>query len=156
MATAGDSGAIRVQGLRETIKSLEALGADKTEIVGANFRAAETLRKQASPLVPVYAGTTSKASGKTYVYKSGGALKSSLRSSRAKGYAAVVAGNARVPYANPIHFGWFEDKENFIQKNIKPNLFLYRAMSVVKFQIIQDYDRDMQQLIDKYELGDNK
>lgn len=156
MATAGDSGAIRVQGLREAIKSLEALGADKAEIVGANFRAAETLRKQATPLVPVYDGTTNRASGKTYVYKSGGALKSSLRSSKAKGYAAVIAGNARVQYANPVHFGWFEDKNNFVQKNIKPNLFLYRAMSVVKYQIIQDYDRDMQHLIDKYGLGDKK
>jgi hypothetical protein len=155
MGTAGDSGAIRVQGLRETIKSLEALGADKTEIVAANFKAAETLRKQALPLVPVYDGTTNKESGKTYRYKSGGALKSSLRSSRAKGYAAVIAGNSRVLYANPIHFGWFEDKNNFIEKNIKPNLFLYRAMSVVKFQIIEDYDRDMQQLIAKYGL-DNK
>lgn len=154
MSTAGDSGAIRVRGLRETIKSLEALGADKAEIVKANFQAAETLRKQALPLVPVYDGTTNKKNGRTYVYKSGGALKSSLRSSKAKGYARVIAGNARVQYANPVHFGWFEDKNNFVQKNIKPNLFLYRALNVVKYKIIEDYNRDMQQLIQKYGLGD--
>ena len=154
MDTAGDSGAIRVRGLRETIKSLEALGADKTEIVNANFQAAETLRIQAKPLIPVYDGTTNKKNGRTYVYKSGGALKSSLRSSKAKGYARVVAGNSRVQYANPVHFGWFEDKNNFVQKNIKPNLFLYRALRVVKYKIVEDYNRDMQQLIDKYGLGD--
>lgn len=154
MATAGDSGAIRVQGLRETIKSLEALGADRAEIVKANFQAAETLRRQAQPLVPVYDGTKNRANGRTYVYKSGGSLKASLRSSKAKGYAKVVAGNSRVLYANPVHFGWFTDKNNFIDKNIKPNLFLYRAMNVVKYKIIEDYNRDMQQLIDKYGLGD--
>lgn len=138
MSTASNGGSIRVEGLRETIKNLEALGADKSEIVDANYRAAETLRRQALPNVPVRSG----------------ALKASLRSSRAKGYAQVMMGNARVVYANPIHWGWFYDKEWFIQKNIKPNLFLYRALSSTKDEIVQRYNQDMQQLIQKYGLGD--
>lgn len=137
MSTA-TGGSIRVEGLRETIKQLEALGADKSEIVDANFRAAETLRQQAQAQVPVRTGR----------------LKSTLRSSKAKGYAQVSMGNARVVYANPIHWGWFYDKEWFIQKNIKPNLFLYRALGATKDQIMQRYNQDMQQLINKYGLGD--
>lgn len=136
--SAATGGSIRVEGLRETIKQLEALGADKSEIVEANYRAAETLRLQASANVPVRSG----------------ALLASLRSSKAKGYAQVAMGNARVVYANPIHWGWFYDKNNFVQKNIKPNLFLYRALGSTKDQIMERYNQDMQQLIDKYGLGD--
>jgi hypothetical protein len=62
-------------------------------------------------------------------------------------------GNSRVVYANPIHWGWFYDKEWFIQKNIKPNLFLYRALGQQLNKIVADYNRDMQNLIDKYGLG---
>jgi hypothetical protein len=141
MATIGQTGgSVRVEGLRETIKQLEALGADKTEIVNANFQAAEILRRAALPNVPVRTGN----------------LRKTLRSSKAKGYAQVAIGNARVVYANPIHWGWFYDKEWFIQKNIKPNLFLYRALGQTLDEILVKYDQDMQQLIDKYGLGDNQ
>ena len=154
MPTIGQTGGVvRVTGLRETIKQLEALGADKQEIVDANFQAAETLRKAALPYVPLYQGNRG-ANGKLYQYKSPGSLRSSLRSSKAKGYAQVLMGNSRVVYANPIHWGWFYDKEWFIQKNIKPNLFLYRALGSTKDQIMERYNQDMQQLIDKYGLGD--
>lgn len=154
MPTIGQTGGVvRVTGLRETIKQLEALGADKAEIVNANFEAAETLRKAALPNVPLYRGNQGE-NERLYQYKSPGSLKSTLRSSKAKGYAQVQMGNARVPYANPIHWGWFYDKEWFIQKNIKPNLFLYRALGQTLDSILVKYDRDMQNLIDKYGLGD--
>jgi hypothetical protein len=140
MATVGDAGgSIRVTGLRETIKELEALGASKQEIVDANVRAAETLKAAALPLVPERTGR----------------LKTTLRVSKAKGYAQVLMGNAKVVYANPIHWGWYYDKENFIQKNIKPNKFLYRALGSRLDRIVEEYNRDMQNLINKYGLGDN-
>ena len=141
MATVGNTGgSIRVLGLRETIKDLEALGASKQEIVDANMRAAETLKTAALPLVPVLSGR----------------LKSTLRVSKAKGYAQVMMGNARVPYANPVHWGWFYDKEWFIYKNIKPNKFLYRALGTKLDTIVHEYNKDMQNLINKYGLGDKK
>jgi hypothetical protein len=153
MPTIGQTGGVvRVTGLRETIKQLEALGASKQEIVDANFQAAETLRKAALPYVPLYQGNRG-ANGVLYQYKTPGSLRSSLRSSKAKGYAQVLMGNSRVVYANPIHWGWFYDKKWFIQKNIKPNLFLYRALSQQLNKIVADYNRDMQNLIDKYGLG---
>lgn len=140
MPTVGDTGgSIKVEGLRETIKQLEALGADKAELVNMNMRAAETLISATRPLVPVRTGN----------------LLDSIRASKTKGYAQVVMGNRRVPYANPIHWGWFYDKEWFIQKNIKPNKFLYRALGNVSEKIMAEYDKDLQDLFDKYGFGAN-
>lgn len=153
MALAGQGGSIRVEGLRATIKGLEALGASKQEIVDINFQAAETLRKAALQYVPTYRGNQG-ANKQLYQYKAPGTLRSTLRSSKAKGYAQVLMGNARVVYANPIHWGWLEDKEWFIKKNIKPNMFLYRALSQQYKHIISDYNKGMQDLINKYGLGD--
>ena len=139
MPTVGNTGgSVQVEGLREAIKRLESLGAQKGELVSINLQAAETLIAAASPLVPRRTGN----------------LASTLRASKTKGYAQVAMGNARVPYANPIHWGWFYDKEWFIQKNIKPNRFLYRALDRVKDKIMADYEQDLQKLFNKYGLGE--
>jgi hypothetical protein len=139
MPTVGNTGgSVQVEGLREAIKRLESLGAQKDELVSINLQAAETLIAAASPLVPRRTGN----------------LASTLRASKTKGYAQVAMGNARVPYANPIHWGWFYDKEWFIQKNIKPNRFLYRALDRVKDKIMADYEQDLQKLFNKYGLGE--
>jgi hypothetical protein len=147
-------GSIQVEGLRQTIKQLEALGASKDEIVKLNVDAANTLIPAVLPEIPVYKGTHNKKTNKYYRYKGGGALKSSLRASKAKGYAQVAIGNRSVPYAGPIHWGWYYDKEYFIDKNIQPNKFLYRGLSKVYQKIIHDYDKGIQALIDKYGLGE--
>lgn len=139
MPTVGDTGgSIKVEGLRQAIKQLEALGADKAELVNMNMRAAETLISATRPLVPVRSGN----------------LLTSLRASKTKGYAQVVMGNRRVVYANPIHWGWLEDKEWFIKKNIRPNKFLYRGLDKVLPKIMAEYDRDLQDLFSKYGFGE--
>ena len=139
MPTVGDTGgSVQVEGLREAIKNLESLGAQKNELVSINLKAAETLIAAARPEVPFRSGK----------------LLESLRASKTKGYAQVSMGNARVPYANPIHWGWFYDKEWFIQKNIKPNRFLYRALDRVQSKIMADYEQGLQELFTKYGLGE--
>lgn len=154
MALSGTSGgSIKVEGLRETIKNLEALGAAKADIVALNLEAANTVLRAAEPMVPVYNGTHNTKTNKRYFYKSGGDLERSMRASKTKGYAQIVMGNARVPYANPIHWGWFEDKNNFVEKNIKPNPFLKRALDANYARVISEYDKGMQTLIDRYGLG---
>ncbi len=154
MALSGTTGgSIKVDGLRETIKQLEALGASKTELVEINYKAAQTIASAAEPNVPVYNGTRNTKTGKRYYYKSGGDLKRSLRASKAKGYAAVIMGNRKVQYANPIHWGWLYDRENFVQKNIKPNVFLKRALDQNYQKVISDYDKNIQRLLDKYGVG---
>jgi hypothetical protein len=139
MATVGNTGgSVQVEGLREAIKSLESLGASKEELVAINLKAANTLLEAARPKVPVQSGD----------------LLRTLRASKTKAYAQVSMGNNRVPYANPIHWGWFYDKEWFIQKNIKPNRFLYRALDQVLDKIMADYEQGLQELFTKYGLGE--
>jgi len=151
-----ESGSIKVEGLQKTIKALQAFGADKAEIQNLNLHAAQTILATASPNVPVYRGSRGEGKKKFYVYKSGGSLQKSLRASKTVNYAMVRAGNARVPYANPIHWGWFEDKNNFVQKNIRPKAFFMTALKRDYRKLIADYDRGLQQLIDKYGLGETK
>lgn len=132
------SGSIKVEGLQQTIRELQALGADKGEIGQANFEAAQTLIKAASPLVPVRTGM----------------LRSTLKPGRAGMTASAVAGRGKsVPYANPIHWGWFRDKETRVQRNVLPQPFFAKALGYTKDQIIADYDRNMQQMINKHGLG---
>jgi hypothetical protein len=150
-----ESGSIKVEGLQKTIKALQAFGADRAEIQNLNLQAAQTILATATPEVPIYKGNRGE-NGRLYQYKSGGGLKKSLRASKALGYAMVRAGNARVPYANPIHWGWFEDQNNFVQKNIRPNAFFMRALKKDYRKLIADYDHGLQQLIDKYGLGETK
>jgi len=131
-------GSIKVEGLQQTIKSLRALGVDKTEIGSANFEAAQTLIRRAKPLVPVRSGR----------------LRETLKASKSQSYAQANAGSPkRVPYANPIHWGWFVDKETGVKRNVKPQPFFAKALGFTYDQIIADYDKNMQKLINKYGLG---
>jgi hypothetical protein len=140
------SGSVRVEGLRETNKALQSLGADRKEIQNANFEAAETLIKAARPLVPVRTG----------------ALVGTLKASRSMNYAAARAGLARVPYANPIHWGWSivgDSHKGVLSpgtiRNIRPQPFFSEALGYTKDEIIANYERDMQQLSNKYGFGAN-
>ena len=138
---AGPSGSIKVEGLQFTIRQLQALGADKTEISNANFEAASQLIRAAKPLVPVKSGR----------------LQGSLRAGRTQYYAVA---RATAVYANPIHWGWSivgtKHKGKLAPgrfRNIKPQPFFGEALGFTKEQIMRDYDKNMQQLIDKYHLG---
>lgn len=133
-------GSIRVEGLRETIKGLEALGADKKELENAGYEAAMTLIKEATPLVPVRSGR----------------LRNTLKPSRTKFGATAQAGTGkRVPYANPIHWGWFVDKNTGVRRNVLPQPFFSKALGYSYERIIAQYNENMQQLIYKY-LGKGK
>lgn len=153
MALAGKPrGKVVVEGLDELNKQIKALGGSTKDMAGANFRAAEMVRIEALPMVPVYRGNQGE-NKQFFQYKSGGSLRASLRSSKSSKYAEVVAGNARVPYANPIHWGWIYDKDWFVKKNIRPNLFIYRALGNKYQAIMANYEDELQKIIDKYGLG---
>jgi hypothetical protein len=131
-------GRIEVKGLDAAIRNTRALGDQGTRdaIKKANYEAAQTLVTAAKPLAPARSGK----------------LRASIRANKTLRYAAVTIGNARVPYAGPIIFGWFYDKEYFIQKNIKPNYFTYRALGYNKEKIMAKYEKDMQAALKKYQL----
>jgi hypothetical protein len=145
--TVVSGGSIGVEGLSKVQKDLKALGADKQEIINANYDAAQTLINAARPLVP----------------KRSGRLVSTLKAGKAQAKATASAGSGkRVPYANPIHWGWSivgaNTKSNLQPgtiRNIKPQPFFAEALGYTRFEIVANYKRDMQNLVNKYGLGDN-
>jgi hypothetical protein len=68
----------------------------------------------------------------------------------------ILAGYKRVPYANPIHWGWFLDKRTGVKRNIKPNPFLARALGYNRDQILNDYVKNLEKLINKYKPPTSK
>jgi hypothetical protein len=139
-------GAIQAEGLGQLQRSLKAVGADKTEIAEANFQAAQTLIRAALPLVPVLSGR----------------LRGSLKAGRAQSQAEARAGNnGRLGYAAPIHWGWSvvgpKTKSRLRPgtiRNIEPQPFFSEALGYTYEEIIANYNRDMQNLVNKYGLGE--
>lgn len=140
---------IRVEGLRETVKQLEALGADRNAITEAGYSSAEILIRAALPLVPVRSGR----------------LKSTLRPGRIKAGAVARAGTGSVPYAPPIHWGWAIVGANHKGKltptsrrrfrNVPPQPFFAEALGYTKEEIVANYDKLMQEAVNKH-LGKDK
>jgi hypothetical protein len=125
---------IKLAGLNATVKALREIGVPDDAIKTALQSSADIVAERGRSLAPVRSG----------------ALRGSIRTARQLRKATVRAGNSRVPYANPIHWGWFYDRENFIYKNIRPNPFLARALGYERDEIIANFNRQMQALIDKY------
>jgi hypothetical protein len=117
---------LKVKGLNKAIKALQAIGVPEAEIKAAGTRSGELVANEARGLVPVRTG----------------ALRNSIRVSRALRKVSVSAGNnKRVPYANPIHWGWFK-------RNIKPQPFFVKALGLTRDQVYQNYYREIDKLIE--------
>lgn len=84
------SGGVRVVGLKETVRSLQAFGAEVDDLKDV--------------FQPIAARAAEFASGQ--VDSDSGRLAGSVRGNRAKGRAVVTAGRASVPYAGAQNYGW--------------------------------------------------
>ena len=116
---------IKVKGLKQSIKALQAIGVPASEIKLAGNRSGEIVANEARGLVPVRTG----------------ALRNSIRVSKALNKVSVSAGNnKRVPYANPIHWGWFK-------RNIRPQPFFIKALGLTRDEVYQNYYREINKLI---------
>jgi HK97 gp10 family phage protein len=116
---------VKVKGYKQAIKALQAIGVPASEIKAAGSAAGELVANQARALAPVRTG----------------ALRNSIRVSRALNRVSVSAGNNRsVPYANPIHWGWFK-------RNIKPQPFFIKALGITREEVYQNYYRSLDRLI---------
>jgi len=116
---------IKVKGLRSSIKALQAIGVDAKDIKSAGNEAGEIVAREARNLAPVRTG----------------ALRNTIRTSKALNKVSVSAGNnGRVPYANPIHWGWFK-------RNIKPQPFFVKALGITRDEVYQTYYRSIDRLI---------
>lgn len=126
--------------LRLAQKAMRELGADTSVIKDAGYQAGLILVARALPLVPVKTGR----------------LKANVVPLRLVfGGGAEVAGR-KVPYANPIHWGWavvsYKHKGTLkpgTYRGIKPQPFFSEALGYTKEEIFKTYDRLMQDYIDK-------
>jgi HK97 gp10 family phage protein len=115
---------IKVAGLKQAIKALQAIGVPTAEIKAAGSEAGELVAGQARALAPVRTGS----------------LRNSIRVSKSLNRVSVSAGNNKsVPYANPIHWGWFK-------RNIKPQPFFVKALGITRDEVYQNYYRTLDKL----------
>ena len=116
---------VKVKGYKQAIKALQAIGVPASEIKAAGSEAGELVANQARALAPVRTGR----------------LRNSIRVSKALNRVSVSAGNNRsIPYANPIHWGWFK-------RNIKPQPFFIKALGITREEVYQNYYKTLDKLI---------
>jgi len=116
---------IKVKGFKSGIKALQAIGVPDAEIKAAGSQAGEIVAREARNLVPVRTG----------------ALRNTIKVSKALRSVSVRAGNnGKVPYANPIHWGWFK-------RNIKPQPFFIKALGITRDEVYKNYYRTIDTLI---------
>lgn len=136
---APEQNGIKVKNLKEIRQALKAVGAPKDEIKQAGKNAGEIVANEARSLVPVKSG----------------ALRNSIRvSALLSGKVSVSAGNNRttrsgIPYANPIHWGWYYDSKNFIKKNIMPQPFFSKAVGYTRNEVFDNYFKSIDNLIER-------
>jgi len=118
---------VQISGLNEAVAGLKAMGAE-SELQKLNFQIGTRVGNEARQLVPVRTGS----------------LQGSIRTSRsAKGVIVLAGRDPAIPYANPINWGWFYDKKNFIKKNIKPTQFMNKGAGKVLPWIKQNYINEL-------------
>ena len=121
---------VKVTNLREVNKALKAIGVPNDAIKKAGKESGELVASEARTLVPVRTGK----------------LRNSIRvGATARGKITVMAGNNRstksaVPYANPIHWGWFK-------RNIKPQPFFVKALGYTRAEVYDNYFKQIEKLI---------
>jgi hypothetical protein len=129
--------AIRVDGVRAT--------ADWLGLMGTPDKALKAANNQSAKIVADYAKAHVKFKG-----KSTGRLVRTIKPFSTVNQAIVRAGSAGVPYAGPIHWGWYYDKHWFIYKNIAPNPFLAVALGYNRDEILATYKAQVEKLAAEY------
>lgn len=86
----GAAPVVTVEGARQLRASLKRAGSDLTDMAKVHATVSRYVSMRAAAMAP----------------RRSGRLSGSVRGNQAKASAVVRAGGARVPYANPIHWGW--------------------------------------------------
>ena len=128
--------AIRVDGVRATAEWLGIMGTPDSALKAANNEAANIVAQSAKANATFKNGT--------------GRLVRTIRAQSTITTAIVRAGNASVPYAGPIHWGWYYDKKWFVYKNIEPNPFLAKALGYNRDKILATYKEQVDKLAAQY------
>ena len=78
-----------------------------------------------------------------------GALAASIRAAAVRTGGRVRVGNASVPYAGPIHFGW-------PKRRIVPQPFIYDALDPRRGEVAAVYADRINDLIVRYGIASDK
>lgn len=118
---------IKIEGLRDLVKNLRQIDPDlPKEIRQINYDAAGIVTSVAKGLVPHRTGR----------------LQDSIRTLATQRGGQVAAGQASVPYAGPVHFGW-------LRRHITPQPFLYDALSSQRDKVYEAYEVQIDRLLDR-------
>ena len=122
---------IKVKGFNQAVRALRELGVPDNEIKDSAQEAGNIVSDEARSLAPVRTGR----------------LRDSIRVNKSLRKVVVSAGNNRssksaVPYANPIHWGWFK-------RNIKPQPFFVKALGITRDEVYRTYYDNMAKLVAK-------
>lgn len=137
---------VKVEGVTELARQLRRAGAGtKDAVKDANRSAAEKVVRAALPNVPVRTGR----------------LKASVRALASQKSGRAVAGKAAVPYAAAIHWGEGSGNVNFggggsvrrPNRNIRGNPFLWEAADRMLNQVIEEYEGEISDLLDRTVRG---
>jgi hypothetical protein len=75
-----------------------------------------------------------------------GRLAASGRAGRGEAKAVVTFGSASVPYARPIHWGW-------PARHIEPHPFALEAAEQTESQWLEEYRKDLDDLVEQAARG---
>ena len=126
-----DESGIKVKGLKELNRALREIGVPAKEMNSAAKQAGQSVLQEARALAPVRTG----------------ALRNSIRLSATTKGISIKAGNeGKIPYANPIHWGWFK-------RHIKPQPFFSKALGYTRQEIYDNYYRNVDALIQSKRSG---
>ena len=120
---------VRVEGLRKTLRALEAAGVGSTDLKDLMHSLGLTVVHAAQPHVPTLSG----------------ALRGTLRAGRGKTKAVVRAGGRGVPYAGVQHYGW-------PARGIAASAFLSNAVQSTRGRTFAELEDGIGELLKKHDL----
>lgn len=121
---------VRVTGLNETVRALQKLGVEVTDLKDVFSGIAAEGARLASSFAPRRTGN----------------LAASVRGNKAKNKAVVIAGKAKVPYAGAINYGWRK-------RGISPAGFMQKADTALGDQAVKMLEDGIADVIRRNGLG---
>lgn len=138
---------------RQVARALKEIGVPLEAIKQANKESAFSVLMEAKKIAPVSRYNPMKPGGAKY--KTAGRLRDSIRIADLSTSVKIRAGMKSVPYANPVHWGWFMDKTTGVRRSILPNPWMARALGYTRQEILENYTKNMNDLIAKHKAPNN-
>ena len=120
---------VRIEGLRETVRSLERFGVEVQDLKAAFKKIGSLVANDAKSLAPHLSGK----------------LAGSIRPSNTKNKSIVRAGGAAIPYAGVQNYGW-------PAHSIEGKHFMEQAVERNQHEAVQMMEEELNDLIRRYDL----